>query len=103
MNRRHSFAALVVAIPGAAACVVALALFVWSIVSNSLAWRDGQGAREYYLAVGEAYSHGFITGFFLCFFLLVVGLAVAAWFPARFGRHRATRAGVEPAAGSHGT
>ncbi len=58
---------------GAGYCFYLLVGFLRIIAVNGLEWDGAAGsAREHYLAVGEAYSKGFVVGFFLCFFLAVI-------------------------------
>lgn len=82
-NARHRLAVLLVAMSGALVCLGALAAFVSRVLHNDLA-RPAPGAeRQYYLEVGQAYSGGFATGFFLCFFLVLMGLVTVAYFDSR--------------------
>lgn len=83
MSLRHRWTALAVGIPGAVLCLGALSWFVARVFNNDLARPRRIPSSEYYLAVGEAYSGGFVTGFFLCFSLVLVAVAVGAWFEAR--------------------
>ncbi len=66
---------------GAGYCFYLLVGFLRIIAVNGLEWDGAAGsAREHYLAVGEAYSKGFVVGFFLCFFLAVIAFVVGGWF-----------------------
>ena len=46
---------------------------------------DGEpvGLREHYLQIGRFYTRGFTTGFFLCFSLMLVAIAVGTFFDDR--------------------
>ncbi|MDX1389178.1 MAG: hypothetical protein R3344_08310 [Acidobacteriota bacterium] len=73
------------ALVGLSVCVVGLAGFVWTISSNNLPWYPGMSARDYYLEIGKFYSVGFATGFFLCFFLLLLSAVARGWYRSRRG------------------
>ena len=88
LKPRQRNVAVAIAIPGIVACASALAIFVWKIFDNRLPWHARQTAREHYIAVGNAYTDGFATGLFLCFFLMVLAAAVVAWFEHRRGAGR---------------
>jgi len=83
LSHRHSWISVLIAIPGVAACVIALVGFFRKIIVNGLPFRRGLSASEYYQAVGEAYGDGFLTGFFLCFFLVLAVVAVSAMMARR--------------------
>lgn len=83
MSHRDRLAALAIGIPGALFCLGALGVFVGRVFNNELARFPRIPSTEYYLAVGDAYSGGFATGFFLCFSLVLVAVAVGAWMEAR--------------------
>jgi Na+/proline symporter len=83
MSRRERWTALVIGIPGALFCLGAVAVFVGRVVTNDLAKMPRIPSTEYYLAVGDAYSGGFATGFFLCLSLVLVAVAIAAWVEVR--------------------
>lgn len=74
---------LAVAVPGAAVCLAALSGFLLKILRNDLPWGDSSGIRDHYLGVGAAYSTGFVTGFFLCFFLVLIALVTGLRFERR--------------------
>jgi len=83
LKPRQRNVAVAIAIPGIVTCASALAVFLWKIFDNQLPWHARQTAREHYLAVGSAYTDGFATGFFLCFFLMVLAAAIVAWLEQR--------------------
>jgi glycerol uptake facilitator-like aquaporin len=87
MSRRDRFLAFAIAIPGAFCCVAALALFLGRVVRNEMTLSSRGSARDYYLGIGDAYSGGFVTGFFLSFFLMVLAVAIGTFFE----QHRAGR------------
>ena len=69
MNRTRQIS-LAVATLGAGYCLFLLVGFLRIIRDNRLPWEGSDRfTRELYLAVGEAYSKGFVVGFFLCFCL----------------------------------
>ena len=90
MSRRHSWISVLIAIPGVCACVVALVGFFRKVIGNRLAFHAGLSPSEFYRAVGRAYGDGFLTGFFLCFFLVLAVVAVGALL-ARPARPRLVR------------
>lgn len=67
------------------------------IRSNGVTTR-GQpvGVREHYLQIGSFYSRGFTTGFFLCFSLMLVAIAVGTWFDERRKARTAAAARKSP-------
>jgi hypothetical protein len=91
----HRWIVAAIGFVGAAGCTVAVGLFLLKMLHNGLPWRFDQTAREHYLAVGRAYSGGFATGFFLCFFLTLLVVAGAAWIGQRRGRARHPSAAAE--------
>lgn len=90
MKREHRIFALIIAVPGIVACLLALSAFLLKILRNDLPWHPRQSVRDHYLAVSQAFSLGFGTGFFLCFFLMLVAVAVGTWFDQRRERRRRT-------------
>ncbi len=80
---RDRWIAAVLALVGLSVCLVGLAGFVWTISSNNLPWHSGLSARDYYLEVGRFYSLGFVTGFFSCFFLILLAAVVRGWYLSR--------------------
>jgi hypothetical protein len=98
MSRRDRFAALVIGIPGALFCLGALGVFVGRVFNNELAKFPRIPSNEYYLAVGDAYSGGFVTGFFLCFSLVLVAVALGAWVESHRS-HRTVPAPGRPVPG----
>ncbi len=88
MTRLHRRILLLLAVPGTIGCVLALAGFFREIIGNRVPWRPLLSPREHYLAVGSAFSRGFVTGFFLCFFLMLVAVAVGTWCDQRRAARR---------------
>ena len=85
VNRRDSWISILVAVPGLVACLVAVLAFFWRMLTNGLPFHPMLSAREHYQAVGRAYSGGFLTGFFLCFFLVLAVVAVSVILTQRRG------------------
>ncbi len=83
MNSRHRKMALILAVPGIASCVFAIAAFFLDFDHNRLPWSGVESHRAQYMAMGQAFSRGFVAGFFLCFFLMLVAVAVGTWFEQR--------------------
>jgi len=80
MNRTRQIS-LAVATLGAGYCLYMLVGFLQIIAGNRLPWEGSDSfTREHYLAVGEAYSRGFVVGFFLCFCLAVIAFIVGNWY-----------------------
>ena len=76
VSRRKRWAMGLIAGTGATVTVVMILTFVLGIVQNSLPWSPNYTVREHYVAVGDSFSQGFMAGFFLCFFLSLVALAI---------------------------
>jgi hypothetical protein len=68
---------------GLAVCGTGLVGFIWAIFENNLPWHPGLSARDYYQNVGQFYSLGFVTGFFICFFLILLAAVVRWWIRSR--------------------
>ena len=83
MSPRDRWIAITVSLAGIGVCLAAMLLFLVSIRDNNLPWSSTMDARGHYLAVGQSYSEGFATGFFLCFFLALVVAAIGPWIRAR--------------------
>lgn len=77
MKPRHRAVFFAIAVPGLLGTVFAIGGFVLDVRENRLAWHPAQSPREYYQALGSAFSHGFGAGFFLCFFLVLLAVAAA--------------------------
>jgi len=83
MNSRHRRMALILSVPGIAACTFAIAAFLLDFQHNRIPFGGLLSHREQYLALGRAFSRGFVSGFFLCFFLMLVAVAVGTWYEQR--------------------
>jgi hypothetical protein len=83
MKKNNRWVPILVAVAGMGVCLVALVGFLMTMLQNNLPWHQEQGIREYYQAVGESYSQGFMIGFFLCFFMTMVAVSLSTWFENR--------------------
>ncbi len=93
MKTRDRRIALLLAFAGIGACLTGTLAFVINIVNNTLPWHPEQTVREHYLAVGDSYGQGFLVGFFFCFFMTLIVLAVwngTGTAKLAAGRRRAT-------------
>lgn len=86
MSSLTRWSVTLIAVIGLVVCTAVVGGFLLTIVNNELPWSDGVSASTYYLAVGSAYSRGFVVGFFFSFFLVLLAVVVAAWFEARRAR-----------------
>lgn len=76
----------VLVVAGAAGVVFSLFGFIDMIeVFRTNAVTDGQpvGLRDHYLQLGRFYTRGFTTGFFFCFSLMLVAIAVGTLYDER--------------------
>ena len=73
-------AGLGVSIVGLAVALRAFLGFVRAVAGNAI---EGGPALvrfpEYYRQVGAYYTRGFVTGFFACYFLMMVAIIVGSW------------------------
>jgi len=99
LRSRDRWVATCVAVPGIVVCLLLLGAFFRKIANNELPWRRGQSLQQHYLAVGHAYGRGFATGFFLCFFLMLMAIVVGAWHEQRLAKRRQPRGQDERADG----
>jgi hypothetical protein len=83
MTRRQRYVAILIGIPGAIASLIALSGFLLKVLHNALPRPPGSTMQSFYLAVGQAYSGGFVHGFSLCFFLTLLAVAVGSYFDRR--------------------
>lgn len=67
----------VLAVVGLLLCLATVAGFVWTVATNNLPFSAERSIRDFYLEVGRGYSQGFLAGFFTCFFLSLLVLAVS--------------------------
>ena len=83
MTRRQRYVAILIGIPGALTSLIALSGFLLKVHRNALPRPEGSTMQSFYLAVGQAYSGGFVHGFSLCFFLTLLAVAVGTYFDRR--------------------
>jgi len=90
-------AGIAVSLAGLAIGAAAFLRFVASVAHNSLAGGPMlTHIPEYYRQVGAYYGRGFVTGFFVCYFLMLLAMIVGAWVDeAR--RTRRARSGADSA------
>ena len=73
-------AGIAVSLAGLAIGAAALLRFLTSVAHNSLAGGPTLARiPEYYRQVGAYYARGFITGFFVCYFLMLLAMIVGSW------------------------
>lgn len=83
MSRVQQRVAILIAILGTIASVLALSGFILRVHGNRLDLPRVATVPAFYGAVGDAYGEGFMAGFALCFFLTLLAVAVSAWFERR--------------------
>lgn len=83
MSRAQLRVAMLIAIPGILASLVALGGFLVRVLLNRLDLPLEATIPAFYLAVGDAYGEGFTAGFALSFFLTLLAIAVSAWYDRR--------------------
>lgn len=91
-------AGLAVSVLGLAVAGAALLNFVRSMAHNAI---EGGPALarfpEYYRQVGAYYARGFTTGFFACYFLMMLAVIVGTWVDEVRRSRRAARVAGTPA------
>jgi uncharacterized membrane protein len=91
-------AGLAVSVAGLALALRAFMGFVRAMAGNTI---EGGPALmrfpEYYRQVGAYYSRGFITGFFACYFLMMVAIIIGTWVDEIRRTRRAARSAEAPA------
>ncbi len=91
-------AGLAVSIAGLAVAGSAFVRFVRDVAGNAI----GGGPAlihypEYYRQVGHYYARGFTTGFFVCYFLMMLAVIVGSWVDEwRTARRAARVIAVDP-------
>jgi len=80
---------------GSLLSLVSILDLVEAMRGNGLTDGAPVGLQEHYFQVGSFYSRGFTTGFFLCFSLMLVAIAVGTWYDER--RRARGRAPSRPA------
>ncbi|HKB08631.1 MAG TPA: hypothetical protein VKF61_10160 [Candidatus Polarisedimenticolia bacterium] len=90
-------AGIALSLAGLAIGATAFLRFVTSVAHNSLAGGPSLARiPEYYRQVGAYYARGFVTGFFVCYFLMLLAMIVGAWVDEARQARRARR-GAESA------
>jgi hypothetical protein len=84
---------IVVGMAGVLLSTVGFVDFVQVIRSNSVTDGEPVGLQDHYLQLGAFYSRGFTTGFFFCFSLMLVAVAIGAWYDERVKARRARALG----------
>ncbi len=86
-------AGLVVSAVGLTVAAAAFVDFVRAVARNAI---EGGPALmrfpEYYRQVGAYYTRGFLTGFFACYFLMMLAVIVGSWVDEIRKLRRAARA-----------
>lgn len=83
MSSRQRLVSILVGLAGAVGSVIALVAFLLKILRNGLEVPIVPTTQAFYQSVGQAYSGGFVAGFSLCFFLMLLAVATGTWFDAR--------------------
>ena len=83
MNATIRLVLVVVGTAGVLLSAFGLVGIFQTIRTNGLTHGEEVGLREHYLQVGAFYSRGFTTGFFLCFSLMLVAIAIGTWYDER--------------------
>lgn len=87
-------AGLAVSLAGLLIAGGAFARFVYSVAHNAV---NGGPALtrypEYYRQIGAYYARGFATGFFVCYFLMLLAVIAGSWVDEILMARRAARAG----------
>jgi hypothetical protein len=79
MTRRGELAAMIVGAAGALTCTVLVVRFVFRYRDNDLGWKQEISPPEFYDALGRHFGEGFLAGFFLCLFLMLVGAGLQSY------------------------
>ncbi len=74
---------IVIGIVGAIGSALALVDFILKVSQNALDIPDVATPQAFYQSVGDAYGGGFIAGFALCFFLMLLAVAIGTWYESR--------------------
>jgi hypothetical protein len=82
-RHRYYIPAMLIAGAGMGVCLVSLVGFVAMVATNNLPWHPDWTVQDHYLEIGRSYSQGFVIGFFLCFFLIMGAVSLAAWYENR--------------------
>ena len=91
-------AVVAVSVAGLFVAVGAFLRFVKAVAGNAI---EGGPALtrhpEYYRQIGAYYARGFTTGFFVCYFLMLIAMIVGSWVDERLRARRGARAAVTDA------
>ena len=86
-------AGLAVSAAGLAVAVSAFLRFARSMAANAIEGGPTlTRSSEYYRQVGHYYARGLTTGFFVCYFLMMIAVIVGSWVDEARKTRRAARA-----------
>jgi hypothetical protein len=88
VTRSSRLALIFVGLAGGVLSSINFLDIVHLIRTNALTDGEPVGLRDHYLQIGRFYSRGFTTGFFFCFSLMLVAIAIGTWYDERRRQRR---------------
>jgi hypothetical protein len=88
VTRPSRLAFIVAGLAGAILSAINFLEMIRIIRSNGVTDGEPVGLRDHYLQIGRFYSRGFTTGFFFCFSLMLVAIAIGTWYDERKKQRR---------------
>jgi len=88
VTRSSRLALIFVGLAGGLLSTINFIEIIQLIRTNALTDGEPVGLRDHYLQIGRFYSRGFTTGFFFCFSLMLVAIAVGTWYDERRRQRR---------------
>ena len=79
MTQRAQIGVMIVGAAGALTSAGLIAQFLRAYQNNDLGWKKNLSPPEFYDALGRHYGQGFLAGFFLCLFLMLVGAGLQSY------------------------